>query len=257
MSTVDFTIDGLAACYLKPDGTRQIVWNIVFPCDAVHEANLWYTINGEEIQKPIPLVNKTTKIFATKPTNLDSFYEPSFINNTLNLSGSYLHSKGVKKVQNPSIKQSLMTIANAGFYMKEKRDKIIAFSKPLNPVKYPDVKKFVGFEMTKTIGGRIEIPIDESVVIDISGINAITLPATGSSFRIDNHCPNNCGENDFDLYSKLFHNSEFDDKSYTVETGSLSSSFEIQTNDKGGISILTANPPAFCDGIIIDPPPGT
>jgi hypothetical protein len=254
MSTVDFTIDGLAACYLKPNETGQTVWNILFPCDAVHVANFWYTKNGAEIPEAIPLINKTITILAPDATSPTSS-EKSLIDRTLNLSGRYLHKEGVMRTAIPTIDKSFMTIEKAILYSKAQRSKIMAFSVPLNPIKYPEGPKIAGYEMTQTIGGRIEIPDTKVITIKIDRLD-IQL-AAGDSFRIDNHCPNNCGNNDFDLYSKVFGNRQFADKTHTILTANLEEYVEIQTNEKGGISILTANPPAFCDGVIIDPPPSS
>ena len=240
MPTVEFTIDGLATYYHKEE---RDYWNIIFPCDGnLHTVKFYFTKDERE-EGPFHLVRKNITITAPNSVEPDEFEDESFSTHVLDLTGNYLHSDGLMKRRIPSVLESRMTIQNAILYSVKEREDRVVFAFPIDD---PSNVRYIPVNLTETIGGRITLNDGGEVIIAVEGGPEIPPLKAGDSFRIDNHCTNNPGANDFQMYQQLFVNRVSSSKFYNVV-----SLYKYQYDSIGIIEnkhFMTAEPPAFCDG---------
>lgn len=232
MPQVTFTIDGLVVCYRKPINSN--IWTFVFPYDEHHTVNFTYTKEGVISPKPISLANRNVIITAPRSVAPADFATDKFRMHVLDLTHPLLHREGLVKKRN----NRKMTIEHAVLDSIEERDRLaiaIQFDDdgagvPVGIYPFPD-------KLSKTIGGKINIPTGGEVVITIEGKDPIQL-VDGDSFEIDNHC-GNC-HNDFRLYQELYSNKTKPKKLCNVISTDIFT-FEQKID-------LLGEPPAFCDG---------
>jgi hypothetical protein len=238
MTTVNFTIDGLAACFQE-----NRLWNIWYPTDATHQVFFWFTRAGQPEQGGWSLAEKTIAITVQGADKIPPGEHPSF-SHVLDLSGPLLHSDRLEKV--PAISagaNSKMTLENTTLGTAQFRSGYEAYLD--NP------ERIIAYNWAKTIGGEISVGNGGSVIVEVPGDSNFPIQLNpGDSFRIDNYCPDPTPgtdiPNDFLMYYQLFNATDaaqFDLRSreYTQRA------FGIKNN--ANPTGMDTNPPTVCDGV--------
>lgn len=271
MSTVKFTLMGLAVCYRK--GNDEF-WTVKFPTDEKHRAKFRYAKDGrKKSSNPIELAGKTIIIKAPDalPLPPNGYAEPSFNEGVLDLSGKYLHTTNgvIKHPMSHSLTQiTELKIPKAKLSSAYPRRGRLNYTFPFGKPKEIKLVKAIDEEtpqqLTMIVGGEIKLPTGKGIIVEISGEDPIPL-WDGDRFHIDNDCHCTPETNDFRIYHKLFKDKRdeslkyeaisikdptFDGKPYDIEE--IIRILDLPgRSDKSIDKMMTSPPPDVCEIIRI------
>lgn len=251
MSTVEFTLRGLAACYHKED---EPFWTIMFPTDEKHRVKFTYVKSGLRYG-PIELADVNVIISASDSQPPQEYEDVTFTKFVLDLTGDYLHKEGIiKNTATAGFGERKLQIPYAMLRSERPRKGRLNYIFPFNS---PDgitlLKDEDGHpqQITMLVGGSI-IVNDKKVTIEIDQMPIIELSA-GDSFQIDNDCHDVIVTNDFQLYQKLYSNMARDVK---FEAISINDPLYLPNNSSSILLAETRNPPNICETVRISKPQG-
>jgi hypothetical protein len=244
MSTVNFSLKGLAACYHKEENS---FWTIIFPTDSKHKVKFTYFKDGSR-EGPIELADKSIEILSPDSVAPDDFQDKMFTKHVMDLTGPQFHKEGVKKNDVKAVAgfgERILQVPHAKLSAKPPREGRLNYAFPYDK---PDDIVLLRDEdgdrqsITPLVVGSIIIN-DKAIKIKIEGEPDIELFA-GDSFDIDNDCHETIVVNDFQLYAKLYSNQE---SSIKYEAISINDPTFIPTNADDVVTTITATPPNVCE----------
>ncbi len=268
MSTVNFALRGLAACYHK-EGSDS--WTIIFPTDDTHRIKFSYIKDGAK-HPPIELGGKSVSFLSPFSKEPAEYEDASFRDFVLDLTGDYLYREGIKKNPTASgLGETKLEIKHATLRSLVPREGRLTYIFPFDtPDDIKLLKDKVGNPqlITMLVGGSIQLQDDKNVTIEIEGESPIELSA-GDSFDIDNDCHLPTETNDFRLYQKIYSGKKTDLKFEAIsiinplsegnheESVSNLKKMNLERSlEESIIKIITSPPPHICDTVRISKPEG-
>jgi len=249
MSTIEFIIKGLAACYRK-DG--EDFWNFVFPTDKNHVIKFEWT-QGEKTYGPIELAGKSATISSPDSLPPVAFEDSGFIKYTIDLTADYLHSQGIKmrEMYQMQVAETTLKIPHATLSSISRNEGRLNYVFPFNDPGQislirdkDDPSKPQIF--SNLIGGKIDLKDGGKITINIDGEEPIVL-SEGDAFAIDNDCHGSSERNDFQLYQDIFENKASSGKRFEMIS-------IFDPNAKVKKHPFTDPPPLICNGVRISLP---
>jgi hypothetical protein len=244
MGSVTVYIRGLAIYYYR--GSNKL-WNVVFPVDTSEHRVRFIHSSGATPPKPVYLAKKRIRVSGGMPGS-SSHIGTGFKNKALNYSSREFHN-GQVDWRNPKGDFTWMTVENASLFAAELRQRRIGIisgsQRPKTRVR----------QITSMIGMRIDVNPLKTLKMAIEGETDIAVKA-GDTLWFDNECRDVSSVNDSVYYSQMLYNprnpsANFEIASHPLDDDSI---LPAQANVLG---ILGGPPPAFCDGIWLDPEPPT